>query len=92
MYKIDFSYTARLNLLDIFWYIAEDNYLKAIEVQTNIKNTIDYLKDFPNLGKKYIKNSRRLVNSKYKFSIIYKVSEKYKKIEIISIFKNENTF
>jgi plasmid stabilization system protein ParE len=92
MYKIEFSYNSRKNFWDIFLFIATDNPLIGIEVQNNIKNTISYLKDYPYIWTKYKSNLRKLVNSKYKFVIIYKINEINKTIIIVSIFKYTNNF
>ncbi|MDP2091011.1 MAG: type II toxin-antitoxin system RelE/ParE family toxin [Candidatus Gracilibacteria bacterium] len=92
MYSIEYSKNSRNNLNEIFIYINNDNSLASINVINNILNTINYLKDFSNLGLKYKNGLRKLVNSKHKFTIIYKIDEEKQTIIIVSIFKYKNTF
>ncbi|MBT3727448.1 hypothetical protein HOG21_07515 [bacterium] len=47
MYKVEYSKNTRLNLKEIFDFISDDNYLEAIKVVNSIKNTVNFLKDFP---------------------------------------------
>lgn len=92
MYSIEYSKNSRNNLNEIFIYINNDNSLASINVINNILNTINYLKDFSNLWLKYKNWLRKLVNSKHKFTIIYKIDEEKQTIIIVSIFKYKNTF
>lgn len=88
MYKVEYSKNTRLNLKEIFDFISDDDYLEAIKVVNSIKNTVNFLKDFPLLWTNYLDSTRRLVNSEYKINIFYKINKKKKTIIITSIFKN----
>jgi len=91
MYIIKYSKIASIELGWIYSYIAEDNNYFAIKVVQHIFKTIKYLNDFPFMWKPFW-SYRELIETKYKFRIIYKIDEKQKVIQIISIFKNKNTF
>ncbi|MFK7779604.1 MAG: type II toxin-antitoxin system RelE/ParE family toxin [Candidatus Gracilibacteria bacterium] len=75
MYKIFYSPKSTENLQEIFSYISKDNSFYAAKVITSIKNTIDILKIFPISGNKIGNINRFIVNSYYKYKIVYKVNK-----------------
>ncbi len=85
MYKVNYTKKAKENLEEIFGYISEDNQFYAAKVISSIKNTIDILKLFPYSWKNIDDNHNMIVESKYKFKIVYKVLNKT--IYVVSIFK-----
>lgn len=92
MYKIKFIKSSREEMKNIFSYIYLDSPFVAIKVYNQILNTISYLKDFKYLWVKFYWEYRKLVNSKHRFTIIYKIDEENQTIMIVSIFKYKNTF
>ncbi len=90
MLNLEFQELADENLDFIFSYIADDNYQMAVKVIEKINNTIQLLKRFPYLWKQNFWSIREIVESKYKFRILYKI--KWNTVYIISIFKNKNIF
>ena len=90
MYSIKYSKIARLNLLEIQNYIAQDNLYYSIKVLKNIESSIWYLKDFPYLWTCINKKLRKIVNSKYWYTIFYKLNEIEKQVEIVSISKYQD--
>ena len=88
MYKINYTKESKENLAEIFWYILEDDYFYAAKVISSIKNTIDILKLFPFSWKSIDENNNMIVESTYKYKIVYEVKKDC--IYIISIFKYKN--
>jgi mRNA-degrading endonuclease RelE of RelBE toxin-antitoxin system len=88
MYKIKVTKTAEENLDFIKSYIWD--YSKT--VIKNIFLSIWHLAFFPKLWFEIEDWFRELIDSKYKFRIIYKINQEKNIIYIISIFKNKNTF
>lgn len=87
MYKIYYTPESEDNISEIFSYISEDNTFYAIKVITKLKSTIDILKIFP-LAWKVIWSNRMIVESNYKFNIVYKF--KWNSVYILSIFRYRN--
>ncbi len=85
MYKVKLSDNAIIDLNSIYNFISNDNKFFAVKVIQYIRNTIDYLEYFPFLWTDLDNNLRRLVDSKYKYNIIYKIN--WNIIEIVSVFK-----
>ncbi len=92
MYKIIISPRANNNLTEIKEYISLDNSLMANKVIEKIFNTISNISLFPNIWKEIKWWFRELVEPNYKFRIIYRIKNEQIEIEIISIFKNKNSF
>lgn len=90
MYKILYTPKSEENLEDIFFFIAKDNPLNAAKVLSKIKYTADLLSTFPLIWAKLWKDFRIIVESKYKFKIVYKI--KQNTIYIISIFREQGNF
>ena len=91
MYLIKYSGKSIVEIDEIYDYIAEDNNLYAIKVIESISNSIKNISIFP-----YLWTSlwivRKIVESKYKFVIVYEIDENKQIITIISIFQNKNNF
>ena len=90
MYKIKILRKAENNLIETFNYISLDNTNYAKIVLDSIKKSINYLSKYPFLWKKIDDNLRQIVEPKYKFKIIYKVSKNI--IYIVAVFKNKNSW
>lgn len=88
MYKIRYLKVARLDIANIYSYIAIDNPVMALKVYENIKKLVWYLYDFPLIWTKLDNWLMKIVDSKYKYNIIYKIN--WDTIEIVTIFKNKN--
>ncbi len=88
MYKIILSKDAEVELYNIWWYIAEDNLFYAQEILNKIDNSINMIAEFPFLWKEIEWWVRRIVETRYKFKIVYIV--RGKSIYIVSIFKYKN--
>ena len=90
MYSIYYTKESESNLLEIFLYISDDNWFYAAKVITHIKSTIDILKLFPLSGKLIKSEYRLIVESKYKYKIVYKINKNI--VQILSIFKYQNIY
>jgi len=88
MYNILYTPEAESNIESVFDYISDDNTFYAAKVITSIKNTIDILKIFPMSGKNIDSSNRFIVETKYKYKIIYSI--KWNNIYILTIFKYQN--
>jgi len=91
MYLITYSNKASLELEIIYSYIAEDNNNYAVDVIDSISNTMENISIFPYLWTK-LWIFRKIVESKYKFVIVYEVNDENNSVTIASIFKNKNNF
>jgi plasmid stabilization system protein ParE len=73
--SVKYSTHARWQLLEINTYITQENPAAAQRVAKLITDSVDGLLDFPMLDKPWIKTgTRKLVLSKYPYSIIYKLT------------------
>lgn len=90
MHKIIYRKQAKEDFQDIFSFIAEDSPEYAGKVIFEIKNTIGNLWYFPYLWKKYWKTNRMIINSKYKYKIMYMIENE--NIYILTIFKFQNIY
>lgn len=90
MYKIIYRKQAKEDFQDIFSFIAKDSPEYAGKVIFKIKNTIGNLWYFPYLWKKYGKTNRMIINSKYKYKIMYMIENE--NIYILTIFKFQNIY
>ncbi len=88
MYKIEFTDEANFEYLQIWQYIAQDNLFYANEVLNKIDHSINMISIFPFLGKIIKNDIRKIVEPKYKFTIVYKIDLNV--IFILSIFKYKN--
>ncbi|OIP54412.1 hypothetical protein AUK10_00885 [Candidatus Gracilibacteria bacterium CG2_30_37_12] len=90
MYKVKLLKGAEKNLIETFNYISLDNPYYVKIVLDEIKKSVDYLKEYPFLGREIEDGVRQLVEAKYKFKIIYKVTGPI--VSVIAIFKNKNSW
>ena len=71
------THTSKLDLMQIFRYIAKDSVYYAKKVANNIIDKADYLADFPNMGRKIEEidddNLREIIV--YSYRVIYRVDE-----------------
>lgn len=88
MYSIFYTPESEDNLDEIFRFISDDNMFYATKVVISIKNIIDILKLFPLSWKSIDKDNKMIIESTYKYNIIYKI--KWHEIYILSIFKYKN--
>jgi toxin ParE1/3/4 len=73
--SVKYSSHARAQLLEIHTRITRDNPAAAVRVVKLLTDSVDGLLDFPMLGKAWLKiGTRKLVVSKYPYSIIYKLT------------------
>jgi len=73
MHSIFYTSESEDNLVEIFDFIADDNTFYAAKVLSGIKSTIDILKLFPLSGTLIDKDKRMIVDSKYRYKILYLV-------------------
>ena len=90
MYNVILLEKVQNDLKIIVGFISEDNPIFAIKTINSIMNTIDILETFPYVWKEISNNIRKLVESNYKYNIVYKIE--WKNIYILSIFKYKNLF
>ena len=90
MYNILYTPKSEDNLKEIFKYISNDNKFYAAKVIYSIKDTIDILKIFPLAWKDIDLEFKMIVESKYKYKIVYHI--KWNDIYILSIFKYKNSW
>lgn len=88
MYKVIFFNDAKLDYIQIWKYIAQENLFYANEVLDKIDKSIDTICLFPLIWTDIGNNIRSIVEPKYKFKIVYEV--RWDIIYIYSIFKYKN--
>ena len=88
MYSIFYTPESEDNLSDIFCFISGDNPFYAAKVLTSIKSTIDILKLFPLAWKTIDKDKKMIIDSDYKYKIVYQI--KWSSIFIVAISKYRN--
>lgn len=88
MYKIKITRKANDNISNIHSYIAQDNIEIADMVIERFYSIFDYLCIFPKLWKIQKDDFREIIDSKYKYRILYKIIESKKEIIIYFIFNN----
>lgn len=86
MHKIFFTPLSEEDLQNIYAYIAEDNPFYAEDVLSKIHHSIDFLKEFPLIGTELEGNKRYIVEPRYRYKIVYRISNS-DTIEILSVFK-----
>ncbi len=75
MHKIIYSPQSNQDLIEIYTFIATDNLFYASKVIEKIKYSINFLKEYPSLGKKVDDNNlREIVEPRYGFRIVYQIS------------------
>ncbi len=90
MLKLKFSKKAEIKLLNIYSFISKDNNEIAQEVVSKIKKTVELLQVFPFSWVDFGNNYRFIIDSKYKYKIIYKIC--LNEIIIVTIIKYESSW
>ena len=88
MYSVFYTQESEDNLVEIFEFIADDSNFYAAKVVTSIKSTVDILKLFPLSGRCIDEDKRMIVDSKYRYKIVYQV--RWNDVYIVSISKYKN--
>ncbi len=90
MYKIVFTKKVEDDFRLINNFIAQDNPIYAIKTIDSILKTMDLLLNFPFVWKLLWDDLREIVETNYKYKIVYKIDKKI--ITILSIYKYQNTW
>jgi len=90
MFKIKYSKRVKNDLKVISDFISMDNPIYSIQIIYSITKTIDMLEDFPYIWKEIEKNIRELIESKYKYKIVYQIDNNT--ITILSVYKYKNSW
>lgn len=90
MFKIIFSKKVKNDFANIKDYISLDNPVYAIKTINSILKTIDLLKSFPYIWKDLWDNLREIVESNYKYKIVYTIDKDI--LIILSVYKYQNTW
>ena len=90
MFKIIFSKKVKADFINIKDYISLDNPVYAIKTINSILKTIDLLKSFPYIWKDLWDNLREIVESNYKYKIVYTIDKNI--LVILSVYKYQNTW
>jgi plasmid stabilization system protein ParE len=85
MRSVFFTPQAEIDLQEIYSFIAADNPFYAEDVCDRIHHSIDVLKTFPLIGTLFESDLRQIVEPRYRFKIVYRIS--HEDIEILAIFK-----
>lgn len=88
MYRIIYSQEAEDNFAQIYEYIAHDSILQASKVILHIKNTIEILKIFPLSWSLIQWDIHMIVDTKYRYKILYTFSWDTVTIFFVSKYKN----
>jgi toxin ParE1/3/4 len=84
--KLRFTPEATVNLAEIGDYISERSPGAAQRVQSAILDSIDLLRDNPELGRmQRSRGVRKLVTRKYPYLVYYRISERADAVDILSI-------
>lgn len=90
MYKIVFSQKVLEDLIQIKEFIEKDNSVYSLKTINSILDTINLLNDFPFIWKVLWDNLREIIETDYKYKIVYKVENKL--ITILSIYKYQKNW
>ncbi len=90
MYKIVFTKKVEDDFRLINNFIAQDNPIYAIKTIDSILKTMDLLLNFPFVWKLLWDDLREIVETNYKYKIVYKIDKKI--ITILSVYKYQNTW
>ena len=84
--RVVFSDRAKLRLRQIQSYIAEDNPGAAERVVIRIRQTVEFLSDFPRIGRIWEDGATRALNvSGLPYRVHYRIDENAEVIQIITI-------
>ncbi len=78
------------DLIEIWDYIWQDNLYYASKVLKSIDEVVDTILKFPYIWKSITHWHRMIIETQYKFKIIYRIS--WNIIYIVSIFKYKKDF
>ncbi|EKD30389.1 MAG: hypothetical protein ACD_78C00070G0005 [uncultured bacterium (gcode 4)] len=90
MYKIKILSRAIDSITSIVDYIAKDNLFYANQVQDYIYKSIRLLEEYPFIWPELDKKYRSIVESKYKFKIVYRISGKT--VFIVWIYREQKSW
>lgn len=83
--KVIFSPLARERLREIQSYIARDNVAAAARVASTIRSSTEILTEYPEIGRVYQGEVRRLNVSRYPYAIFYRVDQARSEVIILTI-------
>jgi len=90
VYKIKVNKNAIESITNIVKYISQDNIFYANQVQEYIFNSIKLLESFPFLWVEKINWYRIIIESKYKFKIVYRINSRT--IYIVWIYREQKSW
>lgn len=90
MFNIVYTKKVKQDLESINDFISKDNPINSIKTINSIIKTIEILSDFPYIWKEVEQNIRELVESNYKYKIVYQVNNN--NIIILSVYKYKNNW
>lgn len=90
MLKILYANKVKKDLKSISDFIAQDSPIHSVKTIQSIQKTIALLSDFPYIWKILDWSIREVVETKYRYKIVYEVNDV--QITILSIYKYQNTW
>lgn len=90
MYKVKVQKRAINSITNTVLYISEDNVFYANQVQEYIYKSIKLLESFPFLWADKWNWYRQIVESKYKFKIIYKI--RHHTVYIVWVYREQKSW
>ncbi|MDD5197447.1 MAG: type II toxin-antitoxin system RelE/ParE family toxin [Candidatus Gracilibacteria bacterium] len=90
MLKILYSHKVKQDLKSISDFIAQDSPIYSIKTVQSIQKTIALLSEFPYIGKTIDGSIREVIETKYRYKIVYEVSKIA--VTILSVYKYQNTW
>ena len=77
------------NLEEILIFISQDNFISEKEVVGKIKENLDFLREYPNIGRTgLVENIKELVISHFPYLVVYRINEKKNSIDILRVFQD----
>lgn len=90
MFRLVLSQKVKNDFINISDFISKDNPIYAIKTINSIIETIDLLLLFPFIWKDLGDDLREIVESKYKYKIVYKIDDNI--ITVLSVYKYQNSW
>lgn len=90
MYKLIIQKRALKNIIQTVEYIWENNPFYANQVQEYIKQSINLLSDYPLLWFSIDATHRAIIESKYKFKIVYRL--KWDTVYIVWVYREQKSW
>lgn len=90
MLNISYSNKVKKDLKSISDFIAQDSPIYAVKTIQSIQKTIVLLSEFPYVWKTIDWSLREVVETKYKYKIVYEVDKT--EVIILSVYKYQNTW